>query len=84
MSERATLREMIEQLENEKVAQNDGGLATVMPMAGEDGEDRVKQMKKKTQRKLKEKEVEIRTKEKLIEDLKDEVHRGRQVETQLE
>jgi hypothetical protein len=42
VSERATLREMIEQLENEKVAQNDGGLATVMPMAGEDGEDRVK------------------------------------------
>jgi|LauGreDrversion4_2_1035121.scaffolds.fasta_scaffold182972_2 hypothetical protein len=34
-------------------------------------------MKKKTQRKLKEKEVEIRTKEKIIEDLKDEVHRGR-------
>jgi hypothetical protein len=84
VSERATLREMIEHLENEKVAQNDGGLATVMPMAGEDGEDRVKQMKKKTQRKLKEKEVEIRTKEKLIEDLKDEVHRGQQVETQLE
>ena len=64
VSERATMREMIEQLENEKVAQNDGGLATVMPMPGEDGglfEDKVKQMKKKTQRKLKEKEVEIRT-----------------------
>ena len=41
----------------------------MMPIAGEDGglyEDRVKQMKKKIQRKLKEKEVEIRTKEKLI------------------
>ena len=49
MSERATMREMIEQLENEKVAQNEGGLATVMP--GEDCgliEDRFKHLKKKT------------------------------------
>jgi hypothetical protein len=34
-------------------------------------------VKKKTQRKIKEKEVELRTKDRMIEGLKDEVHRGR-------
>jgi hypothetical protein len=41
VSERATMREMIEQLENDKV--NEGGAATVLP----DGQDCVKQAKKK-------------------------------------
>ena len=53
VSERATMREMIEQLENDKV--NEGGAATVLP----DGQDCVKQAKKKYQKKIKEKEVEI-------------------------
>jgi hypothetical protein len=41
-------------------------------------------MKKKTHKKIKEKDLELKTKDKLIENLKDEVHRGRQAETLLE
>jgi hypothetical protein len=71
VNERASMREMIEQLENEKVAE----IATVLPDPAND--DQYRQLKKKTHRKIKEKDIEIKSREKEIEDLKDEVHRGR-------
>ena len=77
------MREMIEQLENDKVAENEGA-ATVLPEGGAVRDDVVRQLKKKSLKKLKEKEIEIKTKDKQIEELKDEAHRGRQVETLLE
>lgn len=70
------MREMIEQLENDKVAENEGA-ATVLPEAGAVRDDVVRQLKKKSLKKLKEKEIEIKTKDKQIEELKDEAHRGR-------
>ena len=77
------MREMIEQLENDKVAENEGA-ATVLPEGGAVRDDVVRQLKKKSLKKLKEKEIDIKTKDKQIEELKDEAHRGRQVETLLD
>lgn len=78
------MREMIEQLENEKVniAERDGGIATLLPENSSN--EVVKQIKKRSQKKLKEKDIEINNRDKLIEDLKDELHQNRQLETQLE
>ncbi len=57
------MREMIEQLENEKIASNE--VATVLPSV-EGGNDEFKQLKKKTHKKIKEKELEIKSCEKQI------------------
>lgn len=82
VSERATMREMIEQLENDKVGQNE--VATVLPEGGNNEQDGIKHIKKKYSKKIKEKELEIKTLLGKLESLKDEAHRARQVETQLD
>lgn len=77
VNERATMREMIEQLENQKLAQNEGGTATVFPDTVNDP-DGVKTIKKKCQKKIKEKELQMKTLQKSIEDYRDEIHRAKQ------
>lgn len=47
-------------------------------------QDGIKHIKKKYSKKLKEKELEIKTLQGKLESLKDEAHRARQVETQLD
>lgn len=79
VSERATMREMIEQLENEKV--NEGGVATVLPEGANNEQEAIKHMKKKCSKKIKEKELEMKNLQSKLESLKDEAHRARQVET---
>lgn len=86
VSERATMRQMIEQLENEKVAANevaDAGAVTILPEE-RDADAFLKQFKKKNHKKLKEKEVELKAKMQEIESMRNEIHRCKQVETQLE
>ncbi|TNV88004.1 hypothetical protein FGO68_gene12191 [Halteria grandinella] len=81
VSERATMREMIEQLENEKVA--NAGAVTVH--ATEDEQRLLKlHIKRKAHKKLKEKELELKTQLKVTEDLRDQLLHQKQAIIQLE
>jgi hypothetical protein len=77
---------MIEQLENEKVAANEVAEACAVTILPEerDADAFLKQFKKKNHKKLKEKEVELKAKMQEIETMRNEIHRCKQVETQLE
>jgi hypothetical protein len=75
VSERATMREMIDQLEAQAVNRQD---ATVLPHHSDNDIVQLQLSKKKAQRKLKEKEAELKASTALVEDLKDQVHQQKQ------
>ena len=56
----------------------------MLPEGGNNEQDGIKHIKKKYSKKIKEKELEIKTLLGKLESLKDEAHRARQVETQLD
>jgi len=78
VAERATMRKMIDQLESEKV---DGAMDAPVR---EVNDKEMSKVKKKLKSKLKFKDVELKSKEKQIQDLRDELSRLKQTQTQLE
>eukprot|EP00347_Sterkiella_histriomuscorum_P007164 403350016 len=97
VTERATMREMIDQLESEKVEQIVSNDQEISPKDNkkvgqsnnsgkekEKAEKKAKDMKKKLEIKLKQKEVDLRQKEKQLQDLNDELSKLKIINIQLE
>ena len=55
----------------------------MLPEIGGNDQEGLKMIKKKCQKKIKEKDLKMQTMVRTIEDLKDEMHQAKQQETQL-
>src|ERR1035437_5304857 len=77
ISERATMREMIDQLESERVDRAIGGGANV-------NDEHIKALKKKSLKKMKSKAMELKNKEREVQSYKDELNKVKLFSTQLE
>ncbi|CDW71439.1 UNKNOWN [Stylonychia lemnae] len=85
VTERATMREMINQLECEKVENDiEKDNNSKSKYARDDPEAKVKNLKKKLSSKIKQKDVDLRLKDKQLQDLSDELNKVKYSATLLE